>query len=72
MHICIGCRTSAVVTPKTSKLQILAAGEWKSPAFLAYLDLHLLDTELVRGGQGCYIHCGTLGCNGVIDGLFAA
>ena len=27
--------------------QILDAGEWSSPAFLKYLDLHRLDTELV-------------------------
>ena len=27
--------------------QILEAGEWSSPAFLKYLDLHKLDTELV-------------------------
>ena len=27
--------------------EILAAGEWSSPAFLQYLDLHRLDTELV-------------------------
>ena len=27
--------------------QILAAGEWKSPAFLLYLDLHKLETDLV-------------------------
>jgi len=26
---------------------ILAAGEWKSPAFLDYLDLHKLETDLV-------------------------
>ena len=27
--------------------QILEAGEWSSPAFLKYLDLHRLDAELV-------------------------
>ncbi len=27
--------------------QILAAGEWRSPAFLAYIDLHKLETQLV-------------------------
>ena len=27
--------------------QILAAGEWSSPAFLAYIDDHKLETELV-------------------------
>lgn len=27
--------------------EILEAGEWSSPAFLKYLDLHRLDTELV-------------------------
>ncbi len=27
--------------------QILAAGEWKSPAFLLYLDMHKLESELV-------------------------
>jgi len=27
--------------------EILAAGEWRSPAFLSYLDLHSLETELV-------------------------
>ena len=27
--------------------QILAAGEWKSPAFLQYLDLNRLETDLV-------------------------
>ena len=26
---------------------ILAAGEWRSPAFLAYMDLHQLETDLV-------------------------
>ena len=27
--------------------EILAAGEWRSPAFLKYLDLHQLETDLV-------------------------
>ena len=27
--------------------EILEAGEWSSPAFLKYLDLHRLDAELV-------------------------
>jgi len=27
--------------------EILAAGEWRSPAFLTYIDLHSLETELV-------------------------
>ena len=27
--------------------EILEAGEWTSPAFLKYLDLHRLDAELV-------------------------
>ena len=27
--------------------EILAAGEWSSPAFLSYLDLHRWDAELV-------------------------
>jgi len=26
---------------------ILAAGEWKSPAFLAYIDQHRLETDMV-------------------------
>ena len=26
---------------------ILAAGEWRSPAFLSYIDLHKLETDLV-------------------------
>jgi hypothetical protein len=26
---------------------ILAAGEWASPAFLSYLDIHRLETDLV-------------------------
>ena len=26
---------------------ILAAGEWKSPAFLKYLDMHRLETDVV-------------------------
>ena len=26
---------------------ILQAGEWRSPAFLSYLDLHTLETDLV-------------------------
>ena len=26
---------------------ILAAGEWRSPAFLSYIDLHRLETEVV-------------------------
>ena len=28
-------------------LEILRAGEWSSPAFLQYLDLEKLDTDLV-------------------------
>ena len=28
-----------------SLCEILQAGEWKSPAFLAYLDLHALDRD---------------------------
>ena len=31
--------------------KILAAGEWRSPAFLQYLDVHRLEVELVL--QGC-------------------
>ena len=27
--------------------EILSAGEWRSPAFLSYLDLHQLDAQLV-------------------------
>ena len=27
--------------------EILAAGEWKSPAFLLYLDMHQLERDLV-------------------------
>ena len=27
--------------------QILAAGEWRSPAFLLYLDMHKLESDLV-------------------------
>ena len=30
-----------------SLYEILAAGEWKSPAFMAYLDLNCLDRDLV-------------------------
>ena len=26
---------------------ILAAGEWRSPAFLKYLDMHRLETDVV-------------------------
>ena len=33
--------------------EILAAGEWSSPAFLKYLDLHRLDTELVVQTHAC-------------------
>ena len=33
--------------------EILAAGEWSSPAFLKYLDLHRLDTELVVQAHAC-------------------
>ena len=31
--------------------KILAVGEWRSPAFLDYLDLHRLETELVLQGH---------------------
>ena len=31
--------------------KILAAGEWRSPAFLDYLDVHRMEVELVL--QGC-------------------
>ncbi len=31
--------------------KILAAGEWRSPAFLDYLDIHKMEVELVM--QGC-------------------
>ena len=27
--------------------EILSAGEWRSPAFMSYLDLHQLDSQLV-------------------------
>ena len=33
--------------------EILAAGEWSSPAFLKYFDLHRLDTELVVQAHAC-------------------
>ena len=33
--------------------EILAAGEWPSPSFLKYLDLHRLDTELVVQAHAC-------------------
>ena len=35
------------VWPGTPLSVILAAGEWKSPAFLAYIDLHQLETDVV-------------------------
>ena len=31
--------------------KILAAGEWRSPAFLDYLDIHKMEVEMVL--QGC-------------------
>lgn len=31
--------------------KILAAGEWKSPAFLTYMDLHKLEMDLVLQGH---------------------
>ena len=31
--------------------KILAAGEWRSPAFLNYMDIHKMDIEMVM--QGC-------------------
>jgi len=31
--------------------KILAAGEWRSPAFMQYLDIHKIEVELVL--QGC-------------------
>ena len=31
--------------------KILAAGEWRSPAFLDYLDVHKMEVEMVL--QGC-------------------
>ena len=33
--------------------EILAAGEWSSPAFLKYVDLHGLDTDLVVQAHAC-------------------
>ena len=31
--------------------EILAAGEWRSPAFMDYLDVHKMEAELVL--EGC-------------------
>ena len=31
--------------------KILAAGEWRSPAFLSYMDIHKMEIEMVM--QGC-------------------
>ena len=31
--------------------EILAAGEWRSPAFMSYLDVHKMEVEMVM--QGC-------------------
>ena len=47
------CRTSTLfilagsLFPGCALWEILAAGEWSSPAFLAYLDLHQLESDLV-------------------------
>jgi hypothetical protein len=30
--------------------KILAAGEWRSPAFLEYLDVHKMEVEMVLNG----------------------
>ena len=35
------------ISPGAPLWSILAAGEWKSPAFLLYLDMAKLDTDLV-------------------------
>ena len=41
-------RTCCLVLREGSSLwEILAAGEWSSPAFLKYMDLNQLETDLV-------------------------
>jgi hypothetical protein len=45
LHFCFVLR---IVWIRGSPLWvILAAGEWKSPAFLAYIDQHRLETDMV-------------------------
>ena len=51
----VGCRPIALagrVSPlypfaRAPLYQILAAGEWRSPAFLQYLDIHQLERDAV-------------------------
>ena len=44
---CAGCCSCAVGAAGAPLWAILQAGEWRSPAFLKYLDLHKLDMDLV-------------------------
>ena len=41
------CERQRVCATGSPLWEILAAGEWKSPAFMSYIDLHKLDAELV-------------------------
>ncbi len=47
---CVAVMQSAM-TAGAPLWKILAAGEWRSPAFLDYLDVHRMEVELVL--QGC-------------------
>ncbi len=53
--------------------EILAAGQWTSPAFLKYLDIHHLETELVvqvrdpRYAACCLLWFVALSCQAMCD-----
>ena len=40
-------RVHVVIFGGAQLWQILEAGEWRSPAFMKYLDVHKLETDLV-------------------------
>ena len=46
VHCCYYQRNGFVV-PGAPLWQILEAGQWRSPAFLSYLDMHSLEKDLV-------------------------
>ena len=46
-HLSVRVRMSRKCLEGCHLWEILAAGEWSSPAFLKYIDIHKLETKLV-------------------------
>ena len=47
LYLFLGAWAGASVSAGSPLWEILAAGEWSSPAFLKYMDIHQLEANMV-------------------------